>query len=443
MNKRLIWGILVISFLALSCKEKRIMRPENMVSQPLGAATLYRDTTSSDNDGSLVVWTERQEQYIQAYGWEFPVMRLSKDIEPETLQDLLERLVYEKLPLEITAERKVWGNNRAPAEQRVSSGDLVKETFDFAVKGTDTLRLDVYRQSSTDKPRPILLYSFGGGWQSGSRASVDNPLFPFLSAFARLGYVVVSIDYRLGYSAAQARGEVPDGDAAYIMAASKGTEWEKDLVKVLHKACLDATEDLFDATSFVVAHAEEWGGDAARIVLCGSSAGACNSLMAEYLLANEDRLALEHLPDAFRYGGIVPCAGAIFTEGEPPVWKRKPSPIFFLHGDADPVVPYESGYHFYGPRAIIDSLPEETPFVLYTSAGADHSMCAIPTGYMNHAIAAFIERYVVQGAQSSLNVQERFISSDGPLVKHYLLSGYFYPREEVLKWFKLVFPDAI
>ena len=57
-------------------------------------------------------------------------------------------------------------------------------------------------------------------------------------------------------------------------------------------------EDLFDATSYVLKHAEDWNIDKDRIVIFGGSAGATNSLVAEYNVANETELALRTSPRA-------------------------------------------------------------------------------------------------------------------------------------------------
>ena len=378
----------------------------------------------NDNTGDL---------YIDARGGDVVDIQVSKDAHPETVKDLAERLHHEKMPLSIKASIDKWGPALREEERRKSWGDVVMDTYDFAVKGDDTLRLDVYRQPGYDKPRPILIYNFGGGWQGGFRQMMDNPLFPFYTPFAKMGYVVVTIDYRLGYAKAVERGEVPEGDVAALMATSKGTDLEKKIISVCRQACLDAVEDLYDATSFVVKHAAERGGDPSKIVLSGGSAGACNSLMAEYLLANEDILAVKHLPQGFRYAGLIPCAGAIFTGGKEISWKRKPAPIMFLHGSADPIVPYGEGYQFNGPAAIVPTLPEHTPYVLYTVKDLDHSVSSFPTGYMNHAMAAFIERYVVAGEQASMTVEEELLLRDEPLAKKYLTSGYHYSKEEVYK----------
>ena len=378
--------------------------------------------------------------YIDALGGDHPYIITSSD-EPHTLADLNDRLVKYKAPLRIKATRSVWGAQK-PAVNRSSFGRVEKSDYDYAVKDGDTLRLTVWRQPGFDVPRPIILYSFGGGWQTGHRLSMDNPIFPFLSPMAELGYVVVSIDYRLGVAKAIERGEFPDVDVASAIASPENKEQLKKIVDVCRKACLDAVEDLYDATTFVVQHAAEWGGNPEQIVLCGGSAGACNSIQAEYLRANGDRMAVEHLPDGFRYGGVIPCAGAIFTGGEPLAWESKPAPVMFFHGSIDPIVPYGKGDDFMGPEAIIPSLPDHSPYVFYTMVGSGHEASGIPTGYMNHAIASFIEHYVVRGEKAAMKVEESFADgTTGNSMPFYVFNCNPSPREELIKAIKVMWPE--
>ena len=378
--------------------------------------------------------------YIDAMGGERPYIITSSD-EPHTLADLNERLVKFKAPLRIKATRSVWGSQK-PAVNRSSFGRVEKSDYEYAVKDGDTLRLTVWRQPGFDVPRPIILYSFGGGWQGGDRFSMDNPIFPFLTPMAEMGYVVVSIDYRLGIAKAIERGELPDVNIAAVVASTEDNDLLLKIGEACRKACLLAVEDLYDATTFVVEHAAEWGGNPDQIVLCGGSAGACNSIQAEYLRANGDRMAVEHLPDGFRYGGVIPCAGAINTGGEPLAWESSPAPIMFFHGTADPIVPYDKDAFFRGPASIIPSLPDHSPYVLYTMIGSGHEASGIPTGYMNHAIASFIEHYVVRGEKAAMNVEESFTDGrSGNSMPFYVLNMNPTPREELVKAIKAMWPE--
>ena len=102
-----------------------------------------------------------------------------------------------------------------------------------------------------------------------------------------------------------------------------------------------AVEDLYDATSFVAGSLRSGGSYPARIVACGSSAGAITVLQGAYFIANENPLTAK-LPDGFDYAGVISFAGAVVDMADDLTWKRAPAPIMLFHGDADSNVPYRA-----------------------------------------------------------------------------------------------------
>jgi acetyl esterase len=98
------------------------------------------------------------------------------------------------------------------------------------------LRLDVYRPVAASGPLPIVLYVHGGGFRILSK---DTHWVMGLS-FARRGYLVFNIDYRLA-----PRHPYPA-----------------------------ALEDCARALSWVSANGARYGGDLSRLVFAGESAGA-------------------------------------------------------------------------------------------------------------------------------------------------------------------------
>lgn len=84
-------------------------------------------------------------------------------------------------------------NNDDSHNSHGSRWNAYGETYTYAVKGQDTLKLDVYTCLSarpSDK-QLAYVYSYGGGWESGTRADAK-----MMQKFARKGYVAISIDYR-------------------------------------------------------------------------------------------------------------------------------------------------------------------------------------------------------------------------------------------------------
>lgn len=101
--------------------------------------------------------------------------------------------------------------------------------------------LDVYVPAGGGHDRPMIVFFYGGGWNSGTRSG-----YGFIGhALAAAGFVTIIPDYRL----------VPE---------------------VRYPAFL---EDSTAAVRWARAHAGEWGGDPDRIVLAGHSAGAYNAAM--------------------------------------------------------------------------------------------------------------------------------------------------------------------
>jgi acetyl esterase/lipase len=91
------------------------------------------------------------------------------------------------------------------------------------------------------KPRPVLVFFYGGGWANGTRTEYSYAARPFVEA----GYIVVLPDYR----------KVPE---------------------VLFPGFV---EDSAAAVKWVQANIAQYGGDPGRISVAGHSAGAYNATM--------------------------------------------------------------------------------------------------------------------------------------------------------------------
>jgi acetyl esterase/lipase len=113
---------------------------------------------------------------------------------------------------------------------------------DLPYAAGERAKLDVYApRARAARPRPVILFFYGGSWNSGRRQG-----YAFAArALAARGFVVVVPDYRL----------VPE--ARYP----------------------DFLRDCAAAVRWARRHAGEYGGDGERIVLTGHSAGAYNAAM--------------------------------------------------------------------------------------------------------------------------------------------------------------------
>jgi acetyl esterase/lipase len=103
-------------------------------------------------------------------------------------------------------------------------------------------QLDIWAPGAKSaKPRPVLVFLYGGGWAHGTRTEYSYAARPFVEA----GYIVVLPDYR----------------------------------KVPEVRFPGFVEDSAAAVKWVQANINKYGGDAERISVAGHSAGAYNALM--------------------------------------------------------------------------------------------------------------------------------------------------------------------
>lgn len=265
----------------------------------------------------------------------------------------------------------------------------------YATKDGQKLYLDRIVDTSVEVTgkRPVILFSFGGGWEGGSRT--DKGFDKMFEPFTSMGYTVIAIDYRLGIKIAKERKEFTpaNGTEMYLRAI----QW--------------SVEDLFDATSLVLKHADEWNIDKDQIVLMGGSSGATNSLVAEYNVANETELARTRLPGGFRYAGVISMAGAFWLKANTPLlFKTKPAPILFFHGAKDQLVTYDevqgpfSGYGpvYYFRRFAGPDYPKW--FVDYPQG--DHIIAGMPAIDSVNEMKTFLQRFVKERQQLSIHTVE-------------------------------------
>lgn len=193
-------------------------------------------------------------------------------------------------------------------------------------------KVDLYLPPKTNKPAPVLINIHGGGWNHGVKEGQGG-----FSSFFKAGFAVANIEYRLtGQATAPA-----------------------------------AIEDTRCALIYLIKHAKELGIDISKIIIMGGSAGGHLALMGG-LLGNDHRFdtncpGVETIKVAaiidkygiadvwdWGYGPNIRSKSAINWLGQkatdkefaasvsPMTYVTKDSPpVFIVHGDADPTVPYQ------------------------------------------------------------------------------------------------------
>ena len=274
-----------------------------------------------------------------------------------------------------------------------------RTTVDFVVRDGKSILMDIYQgPERKEGGRPVFLYSFGGAWAMGSRVdALCNPLYDHLCA---KGWVCVAIDYRLG----SARGR----DGKPLITPPEGYNPFQYSIDI-------GVEDIYAATAWLIAHAEEYNIDPSKIVLSGSSAGAINSMNAEYYICSGHPLAKDNLPADFNYAGVVPMAGAVYLTDRADTelqWDRKPCPMCFFHGSADPTVTFDTergpNRQGFGPKYISGQLDAlDVPYMLNEYVDGDHCMALLPIRWFWNEIDSFLDRIVLGGQDLKVHAVER------------------------------------
>jgi len=266
-----------------------------------------------------------------------------------------------------------------------ASAQPVRETYQFAVKGSDTLFVDRHYDPSrmAEGNTPLMIYMYGGGWAYGSRGG----RFTYLTD---IGVQVISIDYRKGLT-----------EYGYSPAPPEKMEAAIEM----------ALDDLTDAMVFVLKNAEAWKVDVNKIMLEGSSAGGITTLMAIYDICNDGPYS-KKFPAGWMPAGYIGYAGAIINRQQDLKWAKKPCPMMFFHGSGDSTVTFNvqrsDALNVFGPTYILAQLHEmEVPNWLYCEIDGDHVLSYKPySGYNTHEIQTFVEKFVIQGLELEMKTEE-------------------------------------
>lgn len=166
--------------------------------------------------------------------------------------------------------------------------------------------LDVYRPRDANGSTPVVVFIYGGGWDSGAKSE-----YAFIGdALASKGYLTFILDYRL----------YPEVRwPAFLEDNAKAIRWVRD-------------------------HASEFGGDPGKLFLVGHSAGAYNAVM---LSLDRRWLAAVGMDPRRDLRGVVGLAGpydflplhsdelkAIFG---PPKTRPATQPINYVDGQGPPL----------------------------------------------------------------------------------------------------------
>ena len=194
------------------------------------------------------------------------------------------------------------------------------------------LKLDIY-YPKTDlfKGRPLVMLIHGGAFYIGSKESACEATLA--TSLAKRGYLVASIDYRLGFKLTPA-----------------------DIELSAYRAIQDANA----ALRFLAHNAQGLGIDPNQVYVGGTSAGAVASLNTAFMKNDErpERIMEASLEgklgkieesgnkytEAFTIKAVINMWGAVADLNI--IDKDENIPVLSIHGTADEIVPFENDYPF-------------------------------------------------------------------------------------------------
>lgn len=233
-------------------------------------------------------------------------------------------------------------------------------------------RVDLYLNTDSRKPVPIIINLHGGGWNKGTKESQSG-----FNSFFKQGWSVANVEYRL---------------STYAPAPA-------------------AVEDVRCAIIYLVNNAKKLNIDPSRIVIMGSSSGGHLALMGG-LLENDhvfdtqcptkETVKLRAIIDKYGIADVpqwksksatqwlgAHASDAAFVRSVSPLYmvKKTSPPTFIVHGDADPTVPYEQSVALH-KAYVAAGVPTE----FITIAGGQHGKFSKDDNKrVNEAIVRFLK----------------------------------------------------
>lgn len=193
------------------------------------------------------------------------------------------------------------------------------------------LDMDIYiPKNDTLSKRPLLMLIHGGAFFIGDKAT--SAYQKWCTHFASLGYVCVSINYRMGFRPNQ---------------------------KAIERTAYQATQDAHAAMRYLISKKDIYRIDPDFLFVGGASAGSITAINLAYM-RNKDRpqssyssFFMEDLGDIessgntidndFKIKAIANMWGSIYDLN---ILKNGNVPIISFHGDVDEILPYGKGYPF-------------------------------------------------------------------------------------------------
>lgn len=268
---------------------------------------------------------------IDENGKEIPINSYTLYQEPE-FKDYPETWNYRDTVYQVTPQKDVvYGKAQGYWVSYPDTGGTYQEIFEAKQQELEqgkkelNLAMDVYIPNDSKKnSRPLLILIHGGAFFNGDKADVGFPAWAH--DFASMGYVVASVNYRLGF--------------------------KKNLASV-KRAGFYAVQDVDAAIRYIIHNKTTYAVDPNRVFVAGTSAGGITALNVAFMRdenipseAEEEGNIKAVNPEIIETYNIRAVGNMWGAVNDLSILDNAESSVISFHSTEDPVVPFNEGYPF-------------------------------------------------------------------------------------------------
>ena len=362
MKNKLYIVLILISFLFASCDKKEVdIVPGSLycVSTTEGDGFAIFERRADDSWNAVYYLSEgrlmakkrnvglkigKELAFVDDSDDEIPILSYSLYEEPP-FKDYPDTWTYRDSTYAVTViENVVYGKARGYWTSYSGIGDTATDIYNAKSDELDQgkkeleLTMDVYLPNDNrEVSRPLLVLIHGGSFFVGDKTDLGFPAWA--RAFASMGYVVASVNYRLGFK------------VKFDMNPLK-SKIGLDIAPV-KQAGFRGVQDVDAAIRYLIHHKDVYSIDPERVFVAGTSAGGITALNVAFM---KD----ENIPSDVKGEGGIKSVNPEMTESytvravgnmwgavnDLSILGNASASVISFHSTGDPIVPFGKGHPF-------------------------------------------------------------------------------------------------